>query len=239
MKYTIIIISVLAIFSCKGNQQDKIKDNNNKIVKVDSTKTDSIPSKKELAEQCIQKDTVTPMGTIIKYSYEIENEGFRIIWSGNSYERSSDSLYYCNFYEQMGTWDFVPKYIHETKNTIVLRNIFYTSGGGHPAPIAYTTLVLPKNDTSSIIEKYELLMTKDDYLVYATDLDSVFILNLETNKEQTILLQPRPLYIRSPSMSIQKYKIENKVLKIEYDAIKKVGETYEEIRVKKSFKIEI
>ncbi|WP_338792645.1 hypothetical protein [Bernardetia sp. MNP-M8] len=236
MKYTTVIILILVIFSCQYPQK-KVDNDNKEIIELDSIKTDSILTKKEMAKECFQKDTVTAMGTSIKYSYE--NEGFRITWSDSSYKRSLDSLFHCDFDERTGTWDFVPKYIHETKNTVVLQNILYTSSGGNPAPLAYSSIILPKNTKGVVIEKYEILMTKDDYLVYATDLDSVFILNLETNKEQTILLKPRPLHVRSPTISIEKPRIEKKTFYLEYNSLKKVEDDYEEIRVKKSFKIKI
>lgn len=239
MKYTTLIILILITFSCQTSQ-NKVDNEKKEVVQLDSIQTDSIPILKELAEQCIQKDTITAMGTSIDYFYENENEGFRITWADNSYKRSSDSLYNCFFDEGTGTWDFVPKYIHETKNTVVLQNILFTSSGANPAPLEYYVIVLPKNEKDTISEIELFIMTEGNYLVYGDAyMEDVHILNLETKKEQTVKLSPKILYIRSPTMAIQKTKIEKKIFYIEYEALKKVGEDYEEIIVKKSFKIKI
>ncbi len=238
MRNIAILILLLFIFACQSSQKNKVDTKNKEIVELDSIQTDSISTKNEIAKECIQKDTITAMGTSIKYS--TENGYFRITWSDSSYSRSLDSLYNCFFDEGTGTWDFVPKYIHETKNTVVLQNILFTSSGGNPAPLEYYVIVLPKNekDTTSEIELF--IMTEGNYLVYGNAyMEDIRILNLETKEEQIIKLSPKILQIRSPTMAIQKTKIAKNTFYIEYEALKKVGEDYKEIIVKKSFKIKI
>ena len=238
MKKVAILIFLVLVFACQTSKKNKVDNKNEEIVKLNSIQTDSIPFQKEMAEQCIQKDTIAAMGTSIKYSYE--NESFRIIWSDSSYERSLDSLFHCDFDERTGTWDFVPKYIHETKNTVVLQNTLFTSSGANPAPLEYYVLILPKNKKDTISEIELFIMTEGNYLVYGNAyMENIRILNLETKKEQTIKLSPKILHIRSPTMAIQKTRMVKNTFYIEYEALKKVRDDYEEIIVKKSFKIKI
>ena len=59
-----------------------------------------------------------------------------------------------------------------------------------------------------------------DYIIYLTgaSADSLSVLNLETKKIQICALNPQPLiFAKSPTFIIQKTKIKNKVLHVEYE----------------------
>jgi len=95
-----------------------------------------------------------------------------------------------------------------------------TSSGGNPAPIDFSVMVLPKNITDSIYEKEMYIDHAGDYIIYLTgaSADSLSVLNLETKKIQICALNPQPLiFAKSPTFIIQKTKIKNKVLHVEYE----------------------
>ncbi|MDI9309769.1 MAG: hypothetical protein QM535_06105 [Limnohabitans sp.] len=218
MKIKVLILLVL-LCSCNKNKEKK------KIIKEIAVK-DTL----KVDKRCLQRDTVTPMGTKIGYLYQ--DGKFKITWGDTNYKRVYDSIYSCDYDKNTGIWDFVPKYESETKNTIVLTNILFTSSGGNPAPLEFSAVVLPKNKKDSPYEIDFFITKKGDYLVYGDMEESkIHLLNLETKKKQKIKLNPYPAIFRSPTSSILETSIYKNTLFIKYESDDENSES--EIIVKK------
>lgn len=207
MKLQIVLLLALC-FSC-GKAVDKQNDAKSGAAQTDTLKLDS---------RCIQKDTITPLGT--KISYLRQKDRFKICWGDHNYTRVYDSLYSCYYEESTGLWDFVPKFGSETKNTVVLTNVLYTSSGANPAPLEYSALILPKNKKDAPFEIDFFITMLGDYLVYGDgESNTIHIINLETRKIQDEILYPAPVVSRSPTMSIHTAKIDKGALYIKYESI--------------------
>jgi hypothetical protein len=207
-----LVFSIILFSSCNrpGAKNTEIS------VRPDSDKIDSTV----LTTECIQRDTITQMGTRIHYFYA--KGKFTFTWGDTSYSRVYDSSYSCSYDKSIGLWDFVPKLKFETKSTLVLTNILETSSGGNPAPLDFYAIVLPKNKEDTAFEKELFIACEGEYLIYGDwHNDTVHILNLETKKSQNIILTPIPDISRSPTMSIKNIKISGSFFFIEYEALGK------------------
>ncbi len=220
-----LAFSLLLLLSCGRNK-------NHAPVLI--TKIDSLDSNANLLPQeCIQFDTITALNTKIHYSYQ--NGECQISWGDSSYYRTYDSLYSCWHDSSSGLWDFVPKFYSETKSSLVLLNILWTSSGGNPAPLEYYAIVLPKNNMDSIVVREFFIAADENYLVFGDgENEKIHILNLETRKSQTITLYPNPNMSRSPTLSIQDTKIKGSEFHIKYES---VDRTYDLKVVEKTFKL--
>ncbi|MCX6351526.1 MAG: hypothetical protein NTX03_06665 [Bacteroidetes bacterium] len=201
-----------------------------------NVRKDSVEAIQEnMSPECIQRDTITPLGTKIHYKYK--NGKFKISWGDSIYNRVSDSAYSCHYDSLTGVWDFVPKLHSETQNSLVFIQTSWTSSGGNPAPLAYDVIVLPKNNKDSIVEKEFFISCEKGYLLYGDPFEKVYLQNLENKKIQLISLNPRPFSGRSPTMSIEKTKIDKGILFIKYESLNK--QKTDAIKISKRFRIEI
>ena len=215
MRISILIFSIILICGC-GRQESK---ETSLQTNIDSVKIDTT----SLTTECTQRDTITGMGTKIHYLYR--NGKFQISWGDNSYKRAYDSLYSCHYDKSTGLWDFVPKLYSETKNNLIFVNILWTSSGGNPAPIEYYAIVFPKNIKDSIFEKEFFINSIGEYLIYGDpENEYIHLINIETKKNQTVLLKPKPDLSRSPTLSIQKTEIKGKTFYIKYESLDKNDE---------------
>jgi hypothetical protein len=227
MRISILTFSIILICGCDRQENKETSSQTN----IDSVKIDST----SLTIECIQRDTVTSMGTKIHYLYR--NGKFQISWGDNSYNRIYDSLYSCDYDKSTGLWDYVPKLNNETKNYLIFTNILWTSSGGNPAPLEYYAIVFPKNNIDSVFEKEFFINSNGEYLIYGDpENENVHLLNIESKKSQTILLKPKPDLSRSPTLSIRKTEINGKTLSIKYESLDKKDEI---IIIDKTFNIEI
>jgi len=231
MRYGLLLILILTIIRY-NHQQFSTFDNYIKIEK----NSDSVKSKDYISPECIQRDTITPLGTKIHYNYK--DDKFQISCSSDKFKRTYDSLYTCNKDENSGVWDFVPKLKAETKNNLIFIYVSWTSSGGDPEPLEFNVIVLPKNDTDSAYEKEFFIGFEKGYLVYddSKNNEIIYLLNVETKKLQTITLVPKQYLSRSPTLNIQEIKIVNNEFKIKYESLDKNDEIY---TVNKTFKMKI
>jgi hypothetical protein len=203
---------VFFIYSC-GNVD---KTNIEKPISIDTINKDTTV----LSKECIQRDTITPLGTRIHYTYT--KGKFQISWGDNSYKTFYDSLFPCFCDTFCGLWDLVPKFKFETKNNLVLVNTLETSSGCNSSPLDFSAFILPKNKKDSVFEKELFIDCEGDYLIYGDwDNVTIHILNLETKNNQNIILTPNPDLSRSPTMSIKETKIKNNVFHIKYETLDK------------------
>jgi hypothetical protein len=171
-----------------------------------------------LDKNCFQKDTTTLLGTKIKYIYQ---QGlFRIVCSDSSFSRKTGSLYACHYDSISGLCDLVPKLESETTNNLLFTYVYFTSSGRNCAPLEYSAIIIPKNNTDAIIEKYFFIMQKGDYLFYGdgTIPNVIHLMNIETKQIQDFELDPLPALSRSPTMSIREIKITGKLFYVKYEA---------------------
>jgi hypothetical protein len=224
MRKLSLLLIVLLISACSKTKENKPK----------KTTADSIHYSSKIGIDCAQKDTITGYGTKIKYLYQ--DNHFKISWSNNSYRRVYDSLYTCQS-DKYGLWDLVPKLSHETPHNLIFTNVQYTSGGGNPAPLEYYAIIFPKNPGDSVSEKPFFISAEGSYLVYGdAQNENIHLMNLETKKEQTILLKPKPDTSRSPTLAIQDVNIMKNTFFIEYESL----DYNDDIEViKQKFKIKI
>ncbi|MBI3232523.1 MAG: hypothetical protein HYZ42_00525, partial [Bacteroidetes bacterium] len=212
MRILNLVFSIIILCGC-GSQESKETSSQTNI---DTVRTDT----STLITECIQKDTITDMGTTIHYIYR--NGKHQISWGDKSYNRIYDSLYSCDYDNSTGLWDFVPKLNSETKNNLIFTNILWTTSGSNPAPLEYYAIICPKNSKDTIFEKDFFIDKEADYLVYGDpDNENVHIVNMETKRSQTIILIPKPYISRSPTLSIQKTEIKGKTFYIEYGSLDK------------------
>lgn len=227
MRITNIIFCILIFNSCgiqEGNEKSNLSSKDN--VNADTTSIDV---------NCIQRDTITKMGT--KIHYINRNGKFQISWGDNTYNRVYDSLFTCDFDTSTGLWNFVPKLFSETKNNLIFTNILSTSSGGNPAPLEYNAIILPKNKKDSIFNKDFFINCYGVYLIYGDfEYENIHLINIETKKNQTFKLKPKPAISRSPTLTIQKTEIREKKLYINYESLNKKDEI---IIVENTFLIEI
>jgi hypothetical protein len=207
MKFKVIMVFLLFCSCVKADRKQDIPKDELKetaAIKIDS--------------QCVQKDIITPLGT--KICYLNQDGKFKVSWENADYKRVYDSVYSCYYDKETGYWDFVPKFNSETKNTLVLTKVLYTSSGANPAPLEYSVLVLPKNKTDLPFERDFFITQEKDYLVYGDGKsNAIHLLNLETGKSQDEILYPSPVLSRSPTMSIHETKINKNSLFIKYESI--------------------
>lgn len=227
MRISILLFSILLLCGCSRQDRKATSlQTNINAVKVDTT---------VLITECIQRDTITGMGTKIHYLYR--NGKFQISWGDNSYQRTYDSLYTCNYNTSTGLWNFVPKLYSETKNNLIFTNVLWTSSGGNPAPLEYYAIVFPKNVKDSIFEKVFFINSIEAYLIYGDfENENIHLINIETKRNQMILLKPKPDLSRSPTLSILKTEIKGKTFYIKYESLDK-NDKIESIE--RAFNIEI
>ncbi|MNK06493.1 hypothetical protein D3C87_243920 [compost metagenome] len=138
--------------------------------------------------------------------YSQINNSVKLSWGNDSYIRSHDSLFMC-IDDRFGRWDFIPKYVSETNNYLVLENVISTSSGGNPAPIEFSAMIFPKRMNDSIYEKEMYIDIHNNYIIYLLGVraDSLEILNIETKKSQICILNPKPVpFSKSPTFIITK-----------------------------------
>lgn len=227
MKISSLIFCIILFYGC-GRQEHK--DTSVSTI-ADALKTGA-PS---MTIECIQRDTITGMGTRIHYiNY---NGKYQVSWGDNSYNRVYDSLYTCYHDDRTGLWDFVPKLNSETKNNLIFTNILWTSSGGNPAPLEFCAIICPKNVKDSIFEKEFFIDCKGDYLIHGDfENENIHLINIETKKNQTFILNPKPYSSRSPTLAILKTVFKGKSIYIKYESVDKNDDT---IIIERTFKIEI
>ncbi|HTF81458.1 MAG TPA: hypothetical protein VL947_07030 [Cytophagales bacterium] len=163
------------------------------------------------------------MGTKVRYQYR--NNKFQISWGDASYSRVYDSLYACDYKDNV-LYDFVPKYNSETKNHLVFTNILWTSSGSNLAPIELYAIIFPKNIDGNILEKEFFIKSEGDYLIYGDpEPINIHLMNVETQKHQTIELTPKLGLSRSPTSSILMTQIKEKMFYIKYESFDKSDNT--------------
>lgn len=165
--------------------------------------------------ECIHRDTLTPMGTRIRYLQDGDN--FRLAWGDGSYQRVHDSTFTCFYDPGTGTWDFVPDLVSETAHYLVLENTLYTSSGGNPMPIAFYAVICPKDADSPILERDFLLGWEGDFVWFGDpDPARLHLVDLERGEEREILLSPAPPRGRTPGVGILDSWMEGGELVVRY-----------------------
>jgi len=197
-RYCLLLLSFI-IVGCGS----KIKDNS---IVAKGVVNDSL-----LPPDCIPANFKTKSGTQVMYT-RIGN-AVQLSWGDETYTRSYDSLFTCQD-SRYGRWDFIPKFLSETKNYLVFEELLSTSGGSNPAPIDFSVIMFSKNMKDSVYEKEMYINKHGDYLVYIAGwkADSLAVLNIESKKTQICRLSPDPLpFAKSPTFIIKKTKIKDKV----------------------------
>jgi hypothetical protein len=226
MRYWIFIFSLILLYGCGQNSQTASTQSN-----IDSLKSNSA----SIPEACIPGDTITGMGTKIHYAEH--SRKLQITYGDDTFSRTLDSLYTCEYDTSSGLWDFIPKFHAETKNHLIFTNILWTSGGGNPAPLEFYAIIAPKNNTDSIFEKEFFIDCEGDYLLYGDEEnENIHLMNLETKRIQTLKLNPRPDFSRSPTLSILNTEINKRTLYIKYES---TGQSDETKIIEKNFTIKI
>lgn len=189
----------------------KIK--NNSIV-AESAVNDSL-----LPADCIPANFKTKSDTRVMYT--ILGDAVQLSWGDETYTRSYDSLFTCQN-SRYGRWDFIPKFLSETKHYLVFKELLSTSGGANPAPIDFSVIVFPKSMKDSVYQKDMYIDQHGDYLIYIANwtADSLAVLNIESKKTQICRLSPDPLpFAKSPTFIIKKTKIKGKIFDVEYEGL--------------------
>ena len=196
----------------------------------------NVSDTKNIENKCIQKDTVTALGTIIKY-HKVD-EGFKISYQDGSFQRTLDDEFTCRT-DEFGVWDDVPKFENETINYFILKYVFSTSSGGNPAPIDFSILIIPKHSLEKILVKDCFIDMKENYVIYLDEENNskIKILNLESKKEQTIKLRSNPAPIKGITLFIRKVNINKNKLIISYETLNKKIE--DSILVTEEYKLKI
>jgi hypothetical protein len=196
----------------------------------------NIPITKNIVNNCIQKDTITTLGTIIRYNKV--DDGFKISYQDGSFLRTLDDEYTCTI-DEFGMWDEIPKFENETKNYFTLKYVFSTSSGGNPAPIDFSVLIIPKHSFEKILVKDCFIEMKENYVVYLDEENNskIKILNLESKKNQTIKLRSNPAPIKGITLFIRNVDIKKNKLTISYETLNKKLE--EIILVTEEYKLKI
>jgi len=205
-RYCLLLLSCI-IMGCGS----KFKDN--------SIVTESVVADSLLPADCIPSNFKTKSGTQVMYTRV--GDAVQLSWGDETYTRSYDSLFTCED-SQFGRWDFIPKFLSETKHSLVFKNVLSTSSGGNPAPIDFSVIVFPKNMKDSVYEKELYIDKHDDYLVYIAGwtADSLAVLNIESKKTQICRLSPDPLpFAKSPTFIIKKTKVTDKMFFVEYEGL--------------------
>ena len=205
-RYCLLLLSCI-IMGCGS----KIKDNS---IVAESVVADSL-----LPADCIPANFKTKSGTQVMYT--ILGDAVQLSWGDETYTHSYDSLFTCED-SRYGRWDFIPKFLSETKNYLVFEELLSTSGGANPAPIDFSVIVFPKNMNDSVYEKELFIDKHDDYLVYIAcwTADSLAVLNIESKKTQICRLSPDPLpFAKSPTFIIKRTTIKNKIFDVEYEGL--------------------
>lgn len=169
-------------------------------------------------DKCFQKDTITTLGTIIKYKKD--DNVFKISYQDGLFKRTLDEDFECRI-DEFGLWDDVPKFENETLNYFVLKYVFSTSSGANPAPIDFSVLIIPKHSFDIVLVKDCFIKMKGNYIVYLDEENSskIKILNLESKKKQTIKLRSNPAPIKGISLFIRKVILTEHKLTISYETI--------------------
>jgi hypothetical protein len=224
MKFYYLILLSIIITGCGS----KIKDSS---IVAQSVINDSL-----LPVDCIPANLITRLGT--KVMYTRVGNAVKLCWGDDTYTRSHDSLFTCED-SRFGRWDFIPKFLSETKHNLVFKNVLSTSSGGNPAPIDFSVIVFPKNMKDSVYEKEMYIDKHGDYLVYIAGwkADSLAVLNIESKRTQICRLSPDPLpFARSPTFIIKKTKIKDQAFFVEYEGLDEKDST---IILKNKFKLNI
>ncbi len=225
MRYFVIILFLVIVCGCNDISTNQKRESSAQVSKDDSLGQ----------EMCRQKDTITPLGTMIKYiSFK---GGYKIAWGDRNYQRIFDTLYTCEYIPLSGLWDDVPKYYSETKNYLVFNNVLCTSSGGNPAPLEYYVIVFPKNVKDAVFEEDYFINCIGNYLIFGDDYkDIIHVRNLETGQQQTLELKPKSMFIRTPTLAIDSTFIEGDFLNIKYETWS-AGDSA--LAITRSFRIEI
>ncbi|RZK23022.1 MAG: hypothetical protein EOO43_08940 [Flavobacterium sp.] len=110
-----------------------------------------------------------------------------------------------------------------------------TSSGGNPAPIDFAVLIIPKHSLAPIIQKDWFLKMQQNYIIYLDEVNNrkVIVLNLESQKSQSIELKSEPAPIKGITLFVKEVEIKSNSFKISYesvdyenDELKLVKETY-------------
>lgn len=211
--FLFLIIGTCIFCSCKKQSAIVIDKKEEKQAGV----VDSL-----LPSDCIPANFTTPMGT--KVVYTKVDHAVKLSWGNDTYIRSHDSLFTCELDEYGNRWDWIPKYVAETKNYLIFENVLSTSSGGNPSPIEFTAIILPKKATDLIYEKDLYIDKHEDYIIYlpGATADSLAIMNLETKKTQICRLLPAPVpFAKSPTFIITKTGISKQNLNVEYESLDK------------------
>lgn len=225
--YLMFVGGVLLVSSCK--KQAKLTDSTIQDIEVNSV--DSL-----LPADCIPANFTTPMGT--RVSYTKVGDAVKLSWGDGMYIHNYDSLFVCRL-DNSGLWDYIPKYVSETKKNLVFTNVTATSGGGNPDPIEFCAIIFPKNTADSIYEKNYFLDKYDDYIIYLPGGHAgvIEILNIESGKSQQCILDPQPRqFSKSPIWIISKTEVSAKNLKVDYIWL---DDEDNEITAKNTFKLKV
>jgi len=173
---------------------------------------------KNSEDKCFQKDTITTLGTIIKYKKD--DNVFKISYQDGLFQRTLDEDFECRI-DEFGVWDDVPKFENETLNYFVLKYVFSTSSGANPTPIDFSVLIIPKHSFEKVLVKDCFIKMKGNYVVYLDEENNskIKVLNLESKKNQTIKLRSNPAPIKGITLFIREVIITEHKLTISYETL--------------------
>ncbi len=234
-KRSIMNKKVLLIFLVIASCQTKKENNSNQVVEKDVIETDT-ENQEIIFLDCEIKDTLITVGD---FEYRIEKDdkkNYEISWGDKESKRKYPAKFSCWETKEQGLCNFTPKIDLMTENEIILRVTTSTPSAGNCSPIEYKMIYLPRDEKEKSFEIEYYLKTENNYIVYSNSFDTISIMNLETKKNQSFELNPKPYFeFKTIDNSLDSIQVENKKLKFKYliGTHEDYGYTKREMKLKK------
>ena len=104
-----------------------------------------------------------------------------------------------------------------TEEKIIVKVPTATPSAGNCRPIEFKMIYLPVDQNEKPFEKECYFQIEKNYIVYSNCFDTIFVMNLQTKKEQFIELKPKPYFeFKTIESSVNSIKIEQKELRFRY-----------------------
>ncbi|MFK7773811.1 MAG: hypothetical protein AB8F94_16795 [Saprospiraceae bacterium] len=210
MKIQFILLVVSTFVSCAT--ENKVEQNNSENV-VEEKKENPTSSFVE----CDLRDT-TIKGKNWEYNFKkVDEFEYEISWGNDDLKKIYPEKFWCSFKEIIGVCDFTPKFEIATENHLVLKVATSTPSAGNCSPIEYKIICLPLSEKEDPFEVKYFLKAEKKYVVYSNSIDSIFVMNLNTKRNQSIPLIPKPYFIfKTIDYSMDSIQIIGKELYFEY-----------------------
>lgn len=214
IKIGIAIIVIVTLISCATDNYNNSFDNDEAI----KTETEIQNKIKQKTLNCVIQDTLLFENNHYVVLSTNKNDKYQLKWGNLNFSKIYPSLFSCWINSDNDTCNFLPRIETFTNDYTILKVPFSTSNATNCSSIIeWKMIYLPTNGKKNTFELENYLKVQDEYILYSNGLDTINVMNINTEKLSSYQLKPKPyIEFKTIERSIGDIKIRNDNLVIKY-----------------------